>query len=132
MELPSMLNGPIAAGQFADLILVCRFQPFPGATVVCLKGEIDISTAPILESRLTAALDRGGHVIVDMKQVRYIDASLYRVLARVRERPRTRPQRLVLAGLTPSIQKTARILGLQRVADITTTVEAAKRWLEIY
>lgn len=121
----------IEGRQHNDPILVCRHDTFPKATVLRLEGEIDLNTAPILEDSLTTALQRGEHVIVDMKDVRYIDASLYQVLARVGERRRTPDQRLVLVELTPSIQETVRILGLQRVVDITTSVEAAKRWLEI-
>lgn len=122
---------PIEGRQHNDPILVCRRDTFPKATVLRLEGEIDLNTAPILEDSLTTALQRGEHVIVNMKDVRYIDASLYQVLARVGERRRTPDQRLVLVELTPSIQETVRILGLQRVVDITTSVEAAKRWLEI-
>lgn len=122
---------PIEGRQHNDPILVCRRDTFPQATVLRLEGEIDLNTAPILEDSLTTALQRGEHVIVNMKDVRYIDASLYQVLARVGERRRTPDQRLVLVELTPSIQETVRILGLQRVVDITTSVEAAKRWLEI-
>jgi anti-anti-sigma factor len=132
-ELPPMVDRrrPMDGRPHNDLILVCRRDTFPKATVLRLEGEIDLNTAPILEDSLTTALQRGEHVIVDMKDVRYIDASLYQVLARVREWRRTPQQRLVLVELTPSIQETVRILGLQRVVDITTSVEAAKRWLEI-
>lgn len=122
---------PMVDRSRSDLRLVCRRETLPKATVLRLEGEIDLNTAPILEDSLTTALQRGEHVIVDMKDVRYIDATLYQVLARVRERRRTPPQRMVLVELTPPIQKTVRILGLQRVVDITTSVEVAKRWLEI-
>jgi anti-anti-sigma factor len=120
---------PVAGKQRDDLLLVWDRETLPKATVLRLAGDINIDTALMLEDSLTAALQRGEHVIVDMKDVRYIDASLYQVLARVRER-HTLPQRLVLVGLTPSIQETVRILGLQRVAEITTSVDVAKRWLE--
>jgi anti-anti-sigma factor len=122
---------PIVRKQRTDLVLMCHCDTLPGATVFRLAGEINLNTVSILEDSLTSALQRGGHVIVDMKDVRYIDASLYQVLMRLRERRPTLPQRLVLVGLTPSIQQTVRILGLQRVADITTSVESAKRWLDI-
>jgi anti-sigma B factor antagonist len=113
-----------------DQILVCHSETLPKATVLHIAGEIDLTTAPILEDNLTTALQRGEHLIVEMKDVRYIDASFYQVLARIRDRRRTLPQRLVLVGLTPSIQEAVSVLGLQRVADITTSVEVAKRWLE--
>ena len=124
-------RGPIVRKQGNDPVLVCHFETLPAATVLRLAGEINLNTVPILEDSLTAALQRGGHVIVDMKDVRYIDASLYQMLLRLRERRPTLPQRLVLVGLTPPIQQTVRILGLQRVADITATVESAKRWLDV-
>ena len=112
------------------LLLSSTREALPGATVLRLEGEIDLNTAPILEDGLTAALQRGEHVIVDMKDVRYIDASIYQVLARIHERRRTPHQRLVLVELSPSIQETVRVLGLQRVVEIATSVEAAKRGLE--
>lgn len=112
------------------LLVSATREALPEATVLRLEGEIDLNTAPILEDGLTAALQRGEHVIVDMKDVRYIDASIYQVLARVHERRRTPHQRLVLVELSPSIQETVRILGLQRVVEIATSVEAAKRGLE--
>lgn len=122
---------PMVGKQRNDLSLVCHTETLPQATVLHLAGEINLNTAAVLEDCLTTAWQRGEHLIVEMKDVRYIDASFYQVLARVRERRPTLPQRLVLVGLTPSIQETVRVLGLQRVADITTSVEAAKRWLEI-
>ena len=124
-------RGPMMRKQRNDLILVCHCETLPEATVLRLAGEINLTTVPILEGSLTTALQRGGHVIVDMKDVRYIDASLYQVLARLRERRPALPQRLVLVGLTPSIQQTVNLLGLQRVAEITASVESAKRWLDI-
>jgi anti-anti-sigma factor len=122
---------PTVGKESNDLILVCHAETLPRATVLHLAGEINLNTAPILEDCLTTALQRGEHLIVEMKDVRYIDASFYQVLARVRERHGALPQRLVLVGLTPSIQTAVTVLGLQRVADITTSVEMAKRWLEI-
>jgi anti-anti-sigma factor len=100
------------------------------ATILRLEGDIDSSTAPALEDALARAAARGGHVILDLEGVRYIDASAYHVLARARECARP-GQRFILAGLAPPIRDLVNTLGLRRVADIHPSVDDAKRSLKI-
>ena len=60
-------------------------DPSPGVRVVTPVGEADLSTVPGLQQTLGEATGSGcSHIIVDLEQLTFMDASLLRVLVEAR------------------------------------------------
>jgi anti-sigma B factor antagonist len=53
-----------------------------GRTVVLIRGELDLATAPDLEKVVHEHLDAGGEVVVDLRELQFMDSSGLRVLVR--------------------------------------------------
>ena len=61
-------------------------QPMPGVRVVRVAGELDLLTAPQLDSCLLSQIDaRGGHVVVDLSKVTFLAAVGLGSLVKARE-----------------------------------------------
>lgn len=55
--------------------LTIRVRREPGCAIVIVAGEIDIATVARLRQRLNTLADSGRHVIADLDQVGFMDAS---------------------------------------------------------
>jgi anti-anti-sigma factor len=51
-----------------------------GRAVVAVKGELDLATAPELEKVLLERLDAGDGVVLDLRELQFMDSSGLRVL----------------------------------------------------
>jgi anti-sigma B factor antagonist len=51
-----------------------------GRAVVVVRGELDLATAPDLEGGVVGRLDAGQHVVVDLRELDFMDSSGLRVL----------------------------------------------------
>jgi anti-anti-sigma factor len=51
-----------------------------GRTVVTVRGELDLATAPELETVLLERLDAGQQVVLDLRELEFMDSSGLRVL----------------------------------------------------
>jgi anti-sigma B factor antagonist len=51
-----------------------------GRTVVAISGELDLATAPELEEVLLERLDAGQRVVLDLRDLQFMDSSGLRVL----------------------------------------------------
>ena len=51
-----------------------------GRAVVVIRGELDLATAPDLEAALTGRLDAGQDVVVDLRELAFMDSTGLRVL----------------------------------------------------
>jgi anti-sigma B factor antagonist len=51
-----------------------------GRAIITPRGELDMSTAPELEALLTARLRDGGWVVLDLRELDFIDSSGLRVV----------------------------------------------------
>jgi anti-sigma B factor antagonist len=88
------------------------------STALCVAGDIDIATAPLLRTALAQAqaghgLDlRGAPLVVDLSAMTFIDASGLRVLARAAERARRGGGQVVLRRPSPMMVRLLRVTGL--------------------
>jgi anti-sigma B factor antagonist len=87
----------------------------PPAAVVALVGEHDAYSAERLESELTALLDEGLRIVVDLREAAFIDSTTLSVL--LRARLRAEQSSLGFALLLPDRQYTQvhQILELTRL-----------------
>ena len=69
-------NQGAARGRGAEALRVAIDQPMPGVRVVRVAGELDMLTAPQLDSCLLSQIDgRGEHVVVDLSKVTFLGAA---------------------------------------------------------
>jgi anti-sigma B factor antagonist len=88
-------------------------------TVISVAGEIDIYTAPRLQSELMAALNEGpARLIVDMSSVDFCDSTGINVLLGAHRHARDRGGELQLAGPGSATRKVLQVTGLESVFTV--------------
>ena len=90
------------------------------AVVVALRGELDISSGPSVERRVTEVIDDlepFGRVEIDLAELGFCDSSGIYVLIRLREKASATGRQLVL------MHPQGMVARLFEVADLAATVE---------
>lgn len=99
-------------------------------TVVRVRGEVDILTAPALRTRLADAARRGRDLVVDLTEAEFFDASGLRVLDQVAALAREHGTRLALvAPERSSIRRLLNIVRLDERIQVCDSVAAATAFL---
>jgi len=109
-------------------ILHTRFEDIPSGSILHVRGELDLSSAPSLRAELVRLLDRGRSVIVDCSELQYLDMAGVHVLEDCHQRAAHRGQRLVLVGSVPLVHK---ILAIIRLNERMPVVDAIGEALEL-
>jgi anti-sigma B factor antagonist len=87
--------------------------------VVSVSGEIDLYTAPRLQSELMTALSRSPvRLIVDMSGVEFCDSTGINVLLAAHRQARERGGELQLAGPGSATRKVLQVTGLETVFTV--------------
>jgi anti-sigma B factor antagonist len=95
-------------------------------TVVEVVGEIDVSTADVLRERLVELLDRDRtDLVVDLRQVRFMDSTGLGVLVGTLKKVRLLGGRLQLVIDSERLLKVFRITALLQVFTVHATLEDA-------
>ncbi|AZQ39696.1 anti-sigma factor antagonist [Streptomyces cyaneochromogenes] len=90
-----------------------------GTTVVALRGEIDLVTAIPLAARLDALTSgRSPDLVLDLREVSFIDCSGLGVLCRTRNRIKARDGRLRLVTGSSRFVWLLRAVGLGGVFEV--------------
>jgi len=92
-----------------------------GSTVVRVRGELDLATAPQLDEAL-GGIDPGGHVVVDLSEVGFLDSSGLAVLLQARQRLGADGAELRLVVSRPSILRVLEVTGLMAVFPVFDTL----------
>jgi anti-sigma B factor antagonist len=89
--------------------------------VVALSGEIDLYTAPRLQSQLASALnvDRPVQLVVDMSGVDFCDSTGMNVLLAAQRMAREHGGNVALSGPRPAVRKILQVTGLESVFTVT-------------
>ena len=97
-----------------------------GKSVVSLRGEIDVYTAPRLRQALIDLVSRGAtDIVVDMDKVDFLDSTGLGVLVGGLKRLRSHDGDLTLVCTQHRILKVFEITGLTKVFAIHDSVDAA-------
>jgi anti-anti-sigma factor len=96
-----------AAAPAQDLDVTAQTNP-PG---IRLRGEVDVSTLPILELALELLADVPGDIVLDLNQLTFIDVPGSRALAGAAIRLRANGRRMHLTGTSPQIRRVLAALG---------------------
>jgi anti-anti-sigma factor len=81
------LTGPTVVGPhpFARFEMAISFDV--DETIVAVHGEVDLLTAPTLQSAVDSLLERGAaHIVLDLAELTFMDASGLRVIAHISAR----------------------------------------------
>jgi anti-sigma B factor antagonist len=97
-----------------------------GWSVLSLRGEIDVYTAPRLRQTLIEVVEGGAaNVLVDMTEVDFLDSSGLGVLVGGLKRVKARDGSLEIVATEEKILKIFEITGLSKVFPMHTSVDAA-------
>lgn len=97
-----------------------------GYTVLSVRGEVDVYTAPRLRERLIELVSQGSHqVVVDLEGVDFLDSTGLGVLVGGLKRLRSHDGDMILVCTQPRILKVFEITGLTKVFSIHDSVESA-------
>ena len=90
------------------------------SVIVALAGEIDLYTAPRLQSELAAALASGepARLVVDMSAVEFCDSTGMNVLLAAHRRATEQGGSLELGGPRPAVRKILQVTGLETVFTV--------------
>ncbi|HWC38905.1 MAG TPA: STAS domain-containing protein [Acidimicrobiales bacterium] len=95
-------------------------------TVLAVRGEVDVYTAPRLRERLIELVSQGSHqVVVDLEGVDFLDSTGLGVLVGGLKRLRSHDGDMILVCTQPRILKVFEITGLTKVFAIHDSVESA-------
>jgi anti-sigma B factor antagonist len=104
--------------RLVELKVSTRFQG--DRAILALTGEIDLYTAPRLQSELAAALASGdpARLVVDMSAVEFCDSTGMNVLLAAHRRASEQGGSLELAGPRPAVRKILQVTGLETVFTV--------------
>jgi anti-sigma B factor antagonist len=98
----------------------------PPFTVLAVKGEVDVYTAPRLREKLVELVSQGHQqLVIDLEGVDFLDSTGLGVLVGGLKRLRSHDGDLSLVCTQHRILKVFEITGLTKVFSIHETVEAA-------
>lgn len=95
-------------------------------TVIDVKGEVDVYTAPKLREKIVDLVNQGSHkIIVNLEGVEFLDSTGLGVLVGGLKRVKSHDGTLALVCTKPKILKVFSITGLSKVFPIHDTVQEA-------
>jgi anti-sigma B factor antagonist len=103
---------------------------WPGATVVAPKGDLDLASADPLRRALAALIERQqARLVVDLRQVLYIDSSGLGVLVAAMKQARAAGGDVRLCGLQLDVHAIFEMARLAKIMDIYPSLrEALATW----
>lgn len=110
----------------ADIHLSVDEREHGSWSVLDVRGEVDLYTAPTLKDRLNRLIEGGRHrIVLNLEEVGFMDSTGLGVLIGALKRCREQEGSLALAGPQDPVQKVLGITGLDRVFPIHGSVEDA-------
>ena len=86
--------------------------------LVALSGELDMATAPLLEGCLAPVeADGPASIMVDLRDLMFIDSTGLGVLLRARGRAEANGHRLLVVGASPTARRLFELTGTQFLID---------------
>lgn len=99
----------------------------PDRLILRLEGELDMLNAPLLESALEDEHAAGfGMIVLDLRQLGFIDSTGLRTIFSVRDQASRRGQRF---AVTPGSEQVQRLLTITRLGEHLTTISTPEEML---
>jgi anti-anti-sigma factor len=91
-----------------------------GRAVVVIRGELDLATAPDLEAALNERLDSGQDVVVDLRELDFMDSTGLRALVTAHARVQDTDQSFLIVRPLPGapIERILAVAGVATVLDV--------------
>ncbi len=106
--------------------LTIEVRQEPDRVVLALHGELDLASAPRLQSEIESdTVDAAGIVVLDLDDVHFIDSAGLRVVLAAHERAVERGQRLALTPGSPQVQRLLSIAGVDGHLQTIASADAA-------
>lgn len=124
------------SGSITGNMLTFKVQDFKDAHVVAVKGECDMSTAPMLkdvmQSLITPASGKPAFIIADVRNLSYMDSSAFWVLAAANRKAGKAGGGVTLVADTDQpITRVIRLLKLDRLMGVHSTLEEALAYFHV-
>ncbi len=98
------------------------------ATVLAVSGELDLAASPTLEERLDEVFGNGAsHLIIDLRQLEFIDSTGLSVLVKAHQRAGESGCRF---GLVNGGSQVRRLLSLTGIAERLTVADSPEELLD--
>ena len=98
-----------------------------GVAIVALRGELDMTAAPVLREHVDRAAGARA-LLIDLSGATFVDSSILKELLRAGAELARYETRLVLAGIPPTVQ---RLFELTRTAPLFTLAEDREAGLRL-
>ena len=109
----------------SEVLASVRRHRIDGVVVLSVSGEVDLANAPSLRAHLKTAIETADFVVVDLKDLKYIDSSGIKALLDAHGTFAPRGRSIVLAAVSPMVQRVWEILRLEQVIPVFPTVATA-------
>jgi anti-sigma B factor antagonist len=101
---------PATAASFGHLVVSTEY--YADATVIALHGKLDIASQSCLDQALRRAYATGSReILIDLRELEFIDATGMKVLLRAREYTLEHGTRLFLTPGPPTVQRMFQLTG---------------------
>lgn len=99
----------------------------PGFSLLSVRGEVDLHTAPRLEEALQRAAENESVVVVDMSGIRFMDSTALSTFMRARDLLTERGTSLRLVSPSPAVERLFTVTGFHDYFQVFGTREEAMR-----
>jgi anti-sigma B factor antagonist len=89
-----------------------------GSVWVHVAGELDLATSPLLERTLRGAKLRSRQVVLDLRELTFIDSCGVRVIVDASVRARRVKRRVILVPGPPQVDRVLKLTGALEVLEI--------------
>lgn len=94
-----------------------------GFSLVELAGELDLTNAREVETRLDEIVDNGSGLVLDLNRVTFVDSAALHMLFRLARRFGEDKRLRIVLEPTALVARTLTIVGLDDVADVRSAVD---------
>lgn len=105
-------------------LLRCWIESYDAAAVVYARGEVDLSSAAVLRRCLDRAHQKGRAIIVDLRNVTYLDGTGFRVLEDAYQRSRNEARDFWIVP-SRSVRRLVSLLNLGDAVPLAASLEEA-------
>ncbi len=101
-------------------------SPIEGGTLVCVAGDVDMSSSPTLRTELLMLLKQNkGKMIIDLSKVSFMDSSGVATMVEALRQQRAANAKMVLFGMQPRVRSIFEISRLDSLFEIVDDQDAA-------
>jgi anti-anti-sigma factor len=101
-----------------------------GVASIALRGELDMATVSDMESYLAPFESNGvSAIMLDLRELTFIDSVALHSLVRARERAETNGQRLIVVGARPTARRLLELTCTEYLLDDRETVGVLNRFV---